>query len=92
MQGPSEFGVVGNAKLKNWDIKDQLKNISVPTLSIGGKYDTMDPEHMKWIATEVQNGRFLYCKNGSHLCMYDDQKTFFDGIIKFIKDVDDEKF
>ena len=38
MQGPSEFGVVGDAKLKNWDIKDQLKNISVPTLSIGGKY------------------------------------------------------
>ena len=92
MQGPSEFGVVGNAKLKNWDIKAQLKNISVPTLSIGGKYDTMDPEHMKWIASEVQNGRFLYCAKGSHLCMYDDQKTFFDGIIKFIKDVDDEKF
>ena len=47
---------------------------------------------MKWIASEVQNGRFLYCEKGSHLCMYDDQKTFFDGIIKFIKDVDDEKF
>ena len=46
---------------------------------------------MKWIALEVQNGRFLYCEKGSHLCMYDDQKTFFDGIIKFIKDVDDEK-
>ena len=70
-------------KLKNWDIKDQLKNISVPTLSIGGKYDTMDPEHMKWIASEVQNGKFLYCENGSHLCMYDDQKTFFDNLMKY---------
>ena len=92
MQGPSEFGVVGDAKLKNWDIKEILKNISVPTLSIGGKYDTMDPEHMKWIASEVQNGRFLYCENGSHLCMYDDQKTFFDGLIKFIYDVNNGSF
>ena len=92
MQGPSEFGVVGNAKLKNWSVKNQLNKIAVPTLSIGGKYDTMDPEHMKWIANEVQNGRFLFCEKGSHLCMYDDQKTFFEGLIKFINEVNDGQF
>ena len=92
MQGPSEFGVVGNAKLKNWSVKNQLNKITVPTLSIGGKYDTMDPEHMKWIANEVQNGKFLFCEKGSHLCMYDDQKTFFEGLIRFINEVNDGKF
>ena len=92
MQGPSEFGVVGNAKLKNWSVKNQLNKITVPTLSIGGKYDTMDPEHMKWIANEVQNGRFLLCEKGSHLCMYDDQKTFFEGLIRFINEVNDGQF
>lgn len=92
MQGPSEFGVVGNAKLKNWSVKNQLNKITVPTLSIGGKYDTMDPEHMKWIANEVQNGKFLFCEKGSHLCMYDDQKTFFEGLISFINEVNDGKF
>jgi proline iminopeptidase len=40
--------------------QSQTKNLTVPTLSIGSKYDTMDPEHMKWIANEVQNGRFLF--------------------------------
>ncbi|MDC6350900.1 proline iminopeptidase-family hydrolase [Zeaxanthinibacter sp. PT1] len=92
MQGPSEFGVVGDAKLKNWDIKEQLKNISVPTLAIGGAHDTMDPEHMEWIADEVQNGRYLYCPEGSHLAMYDDPETYFEGVIRFIKDVDQGKF
>jgi len=92
MQGPSEFGVVGNAKLKNWSVKNKLNKITVPTLSIGGKYDTMDPEHMKWIANEVQNGKFLFCEKGSHLCMYDDQKTFFEGLIRFINEVNDGKF
>jgi len=92
MQGPSEFGVVGDAKLKNWDIKDQLPNISVPTLTIGGAFDTMDPEHMKWIASQVQNGKYLHCPNGSHLSMYDDQETYFKGMIQFIKDVDQGKF
>ena len=88
MQGPSEFGVVGDAKLKNWDIKGKLSNISTPTLTIGGTYDTMDPKHMEWIASEVENGQYLHCPNGSHLAMYDDADTYFKGLIEFIKSVD----
>jgi proline iminopeptidase len=90
MQGPSEFGVAG--KLVNWDIKAELPKIKVPTLTIGGKFDTMDPDHMKWMSTQVQQGRFLYCPTGSHLSMYDDQKDYFPGLIKFIKDVDEGNF
>ena len=88
MQGPSEFGVVGDAKLKNWDIKGKLSNISTPTLTIGGTYDTMDPKHMEWIASEVQNAQYLHCPNGSHLAMYDDADTYFKGLVEFIKSVD----
>ena len=90
MQGPSEFGIKGNATLKNWDVKDHLKTITVPTLSIGAEYDTMDPEQMEWLANEVENGRYHHCPNGSHLSQYDDQKIFFEGLIGFIHDVDDE--
>jgi len=92
MQGPSEFGVKGDATLKEWDVKDQLPNINVPTLTIGAQYDTMDPKHMEWISQTVQNGQYLHCPNGSHLCQFDDQKVFFAGLIKFIKDVDNGTF
>jgi proline iminopeptidase len=88
MQGPSEFGVAGDAKIKNWERKRDLEKISVPTLVIGAKYDTMDPEHMRWIASQVLQGRYLYCPNGSHLAFYDDQKIYFEGLVKFVKDVD----
>jgi proline iminopeptidase len=86
MQGPSELGLSG--RLEGWDRSGDLSKITVPTLVIGAKYDTMDPKHMEWMSTQVKNGRFLYSENGSHLCMYDDQKTYFDGLIKFIRDVD----
>ncbi|MDN3548113.1 proline iminopeptidase-family hydrolase [Mucilaginibacter aquaedulcis] len=86
MQGPSEFGISG--KLLKWDRKADLPKITVPALSIGAKYDTMDPEHMKWMATQFQNGSYLYCPNGSHMSMYDDQQTYMTGLIKFIKGVD----
>ncbi len=92
MQGFSEFGITGNASLKNWDVSKRLKEITIPTLTIGAKHDTMDPKYMEWMATEVQNGRYLFCPNGSHLSQYDDQKTYFKGIIQFLKDVDNNTF
>lgn len=88
MQGPSEFGITGDATLKDWDRTKDLPKISVPTLTIGGTHDTMDPKHMEWMAGEVQNGRYLHCPDGSHLSQYDDQKTYINGIVKFLKDVD----
>jgi proline iminopeptidase len=92
MQGPSEFGITGDATLKDWDVTSRLKTLTVPTLVIGAKHDTMDPKHMEWMSKEVQNGRFLFCPNGSHLSQYDDPKTYFPGVIQFLKDVDSGKF
>jgi len=86
MQGPSEFGISG--LLEKWDIKSRLPEIAVPTLTIGATHDTMDPKHMEWMSTQVKNGRFLLCPNGSHLAMWDDQEHYFPGVIQFIKDVD----
>ena len=86
MQGPSELGASG--KLVGWDRSAELSEILVPTLVIGAEHDTMDPDHMEWMADEFPNGSYLYCPDGSHFAMYDDQATYFEGLIKFIRDVD----
>jgi proline iminopeptidase len=83
MQGPSEFGISG--KLTSWDRKKDLPKLTIPTLTIGAKYDTMDPKHMQWMATQVQNGTYLYCPNGSHMSMYDDQLVYMNGLVSFLK-------
>jgi len=86
MQGPSELGASG--KLIAWDRTGDLDQIRVPTLVIGATHDTMDPKHMEMIAGHIPNGRFHLCQNGSHMAMYDDQKSYFEGLIGFITDVD----
>ena len=90
MQGPSEFGISG--RLAKWDVKAELPKITVPTLTLGAQHDTMDPEHMKWMSTQVKHGRFLLCPNGSHLSMWDDHEHYFPGVIKFLRDVDEKRF
>ncbi len=86
MQGPSELGASG--KLLEWDRMADLAQITVPTLTIGGAHDTMDPAHMAEMATLLPNGRHLHCPTGSHMSMYDDQLTYMNGLIAFLRDVD----
>ena len=88
MQGPSEFGIRGNASLRDWDRSKDLGRIHVPTLVIGADHDTMDPGHMAWMAGQLPNGSYLNCPNGSHMAMYDDQQTYMKGLVDFIRKVD----
>ena len=91
MQGHSEFGMTGNATLKNWDVSQRLKEIKVPTLVLGAQHDTMDPKYLEWMSTQVQKGRSVTTK-GSHLSQFDDPETYFGALIQFITDVDSGTF
>lgn len=89
MQGPSELGLSG--QLIDWDRMAELHTIKTPTLVIASRYDTMDPAHLEWMARELPNGRYHFCANGSHMCMYDDQQAYFQGLIDFLFAVDEGK-
>lgn len=90
MQGPSELGASG--KLLDWDRTADVGKITVPSLFIGARHDTMDPLHMERMAKSAKRGRYLFCPNGSHMAMYDDQETYFRGLVGFIRDVDQNRF
>lgn len=83
MQGPSEFGIAG--KLAKWDRTEDLKNIQIPALVIGAQHDTMDPKFMEKMSTLLPKGHYLHCPKGSHMAFYDDQKTYFEGLLSFLK-------
>ncbi|MFK7756526.1 MAG: proline iminopeptidase-family hydrolase [Flavobacteriales bacterium] len=85
MQGPSEF--VPGGILKHWSVWDDLHTLSVPTLMVGAKYDSMNPKEMEEMSHLVQNGQYLHCQ-GSHLSMWDDQERFMNGVIEFITGVE----
>lgn len=89
MQGPSEMGITGT--LLKWDRVADLPKITVPTLVIGAKYDTMDPAHMEMMSKKFPKGKYLFCPNGSHLALYDDREIYANGIVNFIKEIDSAK-
>jgi proline iminopeptidase len=82
MQGPSELGLSGT--LEGWDRRADLPGINVPALVIGAAHDTMDPGHMRWMAGQLPQGRYLHCPDGSHLAQFDDPEHYFPGLIDFL--------
>jgi proline iminopeptidase len=85
MQGPSEF--VPGGILKHWSVWNRLKELTLPTLMIGAKYDSMNPAEMEEMSKLVKNGKYLYCANGSHLAMWDEQEFYMKGVIDFLTSV-----
>jgi proline iminopeptidase len=85
MQGPSEMGMSPDAALADWDRVGDLERIEVPTLVIGARHDTMEPAHMEMMAGRFPHGSYLYCPDGSHLAMYDDQERYFAGLVDFLR-------
>jgi len=83
MQGKSEFLVTGN--LRDWERWDRLHEIRIKTLTIGAAYDEMDPDDMKKMAALMPQGTNANCPNGSHCCMWDDQKVYFDHLLNFLR-------
>ena len=86
MQGPSELGLSG--KLSDWDRTEDLERITVPTLVIGARHDTMDPAWMSMMARRLPKGRYLECPNGGHLAQWDDSEAYFRGLIDFLRDIE----
>jgi hypothetical protein len=45
------------------------------------------PEDMKKMAALMQNATCVFCPNGSHLCMWDDQQICFEHLLDFLHTV-----
>lgn len=85
LQGPTEFTITGS--LKTWSIRDRLAQIKVPTLVLGGKYDSMNPAVIKAMAERLPQGTAHICPRGSHFSIWDDQADYFAAINHFIQTV-----
>ncbi len=83
LHGPNEFVVTG--RFKDWDRWADLPKIQAPTLVIAGTYDEMDPEQLKRMAHLLPKGHFHLCPKGSHMDMWDDQASYFQGLLGFLK-------
>jgi proline iminopeptidase len=80
LQGRSEFEASG--RMKDWDRWADLPKFKVRTLTLGARYDEMDPEDMRKMATLMPQGQSWISQTGSHFAMYDDQQNYFRALFE----------
>jgi proline iminopeptidase len=42
---------------------------------------------MEMMARRLPRGEYLYCPEGSHMALYDDQEFYFAGLIDFLQNL-----
>jgi proline iminopeptidase len=74
MFGPSDFRIVGN--IRDWDVFDRLREISLPTLVVAGRFDECAPEHMRDMHRRIAGSRFELFESSAHMPFLEEPERF----------------
>jgi len=64
MNGPSEFHVIGS--IRDWQSKDRLGSIGVPTLVVSGRYDEATPPLQETLVRGIPRSEWVAFEESSH--------------------------
>ena len=82
MNGPSEFHVIGT--LKDWQVKDRLGEIRVPTLVVCGRYDETSPALLQTIVDGIPGAESHIFEESSHVPFWEERDSFMSVVGGFL--------
>ncbi len=85
MNGPNEFTIIGS--MKYWDVTDKLRNIRVPTLVTGGKYDEVSPKVAESIHCGINGSKRVTFQKSSHLPFWEERDKYMKVVVSFLDSV-----
>jgi proline-specific peptidase len=86
MFGPSDFHIVGT--IRDWDVIDRLREITMPTLLLAGRYDECSPDHMREMHEHIKGSRFEFFDKSAHLPFIEEPDRFDTVLRDFLRQQD----
>jgi L-proline amide hydrolase len=74
MNGPSEFHVVGS--IRDWQSKDRLGQITVPTLLVSGRHDEATPALQETLQRGIAGSEWVVFEESSHMPHVEERERF----------------
>ena len=74
MNGPSEFHVIGS--IRDWQSKDRLGSIDVPTLIVSGLYDEAAPPLQEVLRDGIRGSEWVLLEESSHLSHLEERERY----------------
>jgi L-proline amide hydrolase len=74
MNGPSEFHIIGSCK--DWQVKDRLHEISVPTLMVSGRHDEATPALQQVLLDGIAGSEWVCFEESSHMPHVEERERY----------------
>jgi L-proline amide hydrolase len=74
MNGPSEFHVIGS--IKDWQAKDRLGSIDLPTLIVSGGHDEATPALQETLRDGIRNSDWVVFEDSSHMPHVEERERY----------------
>jgi L-proline amide hydrolase len=78
MNGPSEFHVIGS--IKDWQSKDRLGEIDVPTLLVSGRYDEATPALQETLCEGIDGSAWIVFEESSHTPHVEERERYMEVV------------
>jgi L-proline amide hydrolase len=74
MNGPSEFHVIGS--IRDWQSKDRLSEIDVPTLLVSGRHDEATPALQRVLLDGIAGSEWVCFEDSSHMPHVEERERY----------------
>jgi L-proline amide hydrolase len=74
MNGPSEFHIIGSCK--DWQVKDRLHEIGVPTLLVSGRHDEATPALQQVLLDGIADSEWVCFEESSHMPHVEERERY----------------
>ncbi len=74
MWGPSEFHATGT--LREWDVRDRLGEIDIPTLVTAGRYDEATPDLAETLRRGIPNSEVVIFEESAHMAHAEEPERY----------------
>jgi proline-specific peptidase len=87
MWGPSEFHATGT--LKEWDIRNRLGEIDLPTLVTSGRYDAATPAIAETVHCGIAGSEWVIFEQSSHVAHLEEEDEYRHVVEDFLRRVEE---
>jgi L-proline amide hydrolase len=86
MQGPNEFVITGT--FKDWDIRNRLGEIDVPTLVTSGRHDECTPKQAEIVHRGIRGSEWVVFEDSSHMQFCEEPDRYLEVLDDFLTRVE----
>lgn len=84
MWGPNEYVLLDEARLADWDVRESLPDIDVPTLVITSEYDEIEPGIARDIADRLPDSTLVEFEDASHMPFWERPEAHKEAVESFL--------